>query len=65
MVPAAARPHNRGMPLALGRHILFRELGTTGAIVVLGLLVLAALAIRYWPSLAVRIERWFESFRGR
>lgn len=65
MVPAPAPPHNREMPLALGRHLLLRGLGTTGTVVFLSLLVLAVLAIRYWPPLATRIERWADSLRGR
>jgi hypothetical protein len=40
-------------------YFLFHALGHTGTIVFLSLALIAVLAIRYWPPLASRVERWW------
>ncbi len=47
-------------PLAIGRHLLFRQIGHGGWILIV-VLVVAFLAIRYWPAIAAAVERWWRS----
>jgi hypothetical protein len=47
--------------LAVGRHLLFRQLGATGAVLVVAL-VAAVLLVRSWPQVTDWIER---RWRGR
>jgi len=44
------------VPLALGRHLLFREISRGGWIAVLAVVAIVLLLI-YWPRVAAWIER--------
>jgi hypothetical protein len=47
------------MPLALGRHLLFREISKGGLLAIV-LVIVAVLLLLYWPRIAAWIERrWF------
>jgi hypothetical protein len=48
------------MVFALGRHILFRELGR-GGWVAIAAVVAIVLLIRFWSPLLERVERWWKS----
>jgi hypothetical protein len=48
------------MVLALGRHLLFREISRGGWIAVVAVIAIVLL-IRYWPRLVERGERWWRS----
>jgi len=44
------------VPLALGRHLLFREISRGGWVAVLAVIAIVLLLI-YWPRVAAWIER--------
>ncbi|MFN8160280.1 MAG: hypothetical protein U0R52_04440 [Solirubrobacterales bacterium] len=44
------------MPLALGRHLLFREITHGGALVAVIALVAVVLLVRFWPQITAWIE---------
>jgi hypothetical protein len=46
--------------LALGRHLLFRELSRGGWIAILAVIAIVLL-IRFWSPLLKRLERWWRS----
>jgi hypothetical protein len=48
------------MVLALGRHLLFREIGRGGWIAIVAFIAIVLL-IRFWPPLVERVERWWRS----
>jgi hypothetical protein len=45
---------------ALGKHLLFREAGRGGWIVILAIVAILVL-IRFWSPILERIERWWRS----
>jgi hypothetical protein len=49
--------------LAVGRHLLFRQLGLTGVLLILAV-VAAVVLVRTWPSITDWIERRWRD-RGR
>jgi hypothetical protein len=49
--------------LAVGRHLLFRQLGASGLILVVALLA-AVILVRSWPQITDWIERRWRN-RGR
>ncbi len=46
--------------LAIGRHLLFRQIGHGGWILIVALVVVFVL-IRYWPAITDAMERWWRS----
>jgi hypothetical protein len=48
------------MVLALGRHLLFREL-TTGHWIVIAAVIAIVLLLRFWSPLVAWLERWWRS----
>jgi type II secretory pathway component PulM len=46
--------------LALGKHLLFREAGRDGWVVIAAIVAIVLL-IRFWSPLLERIERWWRS----
>ncbi len=49
------------MPLALGRHLLFRQLSHGGLVLVIAVIAIVVL-VRFWPQISSWLE---ERFRGR
>jgi hypothetical protein len=49
--------------LAVGRHLLFRQLGASGLVLIVAL-VAAVILVRSWPSITDWVERRWRS-RGR
>lgn len=47
------------MPLGLGRHLLFHNLG--GGWIAVVVVVAIVLLVRFWPLLVDRVERWWRS----
>jgi hypothetical protein len=48
------------MVFALGRHLLFRELGRGGLVPILAVVAIVLL-IRFWGPLVAWVERWWRS----
>ncbi len=48
------------MILALGRHLLFREIGRGGWVPVVAIVAIVLL-IRFWPAVVERVGRWWGS----
>jgi hypothetical protein len=46
--------------LGFGKHLLFRELGRGGWVVILAIVAILLL-LRFWSPLLERIERWWRS----
>jgi membrane-bound ClpP family serine protease len=46
--------------LALGKHLLFRELGRGGWVMILAIVAIVLL-IRFWSPLLERIAHWWRS----
>ena len=47
-------------PLALGRHLIFRQIGSDGWIAIAAVIA-AILLIRFWPAIAAWLQRVWRS----
>ena len=48
------------MPLALGRHLIFREISSGGWIAIAAVIAIVLLLV-YWPRIIARLEHWWHS----
>lgn len=56
----ATDPYAPQVPIALGRHLLFREISKGGWLAIV-LVIAVVLLLVYWPRIAAWIEqRWFK-----